>query len=273
MALRRPIRENPRTREIGREVNSFASADRFLGSRNQRKLANNTIVRRLWSDIIQVVLHRTPIVSYYRGDEDVTIDTGGYRSKTTKQRMNQLLEGWAKIYQDRYDWFVTTQKGDFVFLSRRLVITRNGDVGVPPSHDSAPVTWLASSRDNYDPKPDITDSTRSNPGKFDDAFSRAVYLLSLQGTEEEAGDSTDGLWVGLLLDVGKAELLEAALDEEDRREVRGIIKRDGVRFPLQCVITENTQGFVDVDAFSSKQSARNRFNEIEEEIERDYENS
>lgn len=70
---------------------------------------NNTAV---WEngDVIQVCLHRTVVAEIYQGpDGFVRLYSGGWRTVTTKQRMNAVLDaiegcGW-RIVQHRYDWF------------------------------------------------------------------------------------------------------------------------------------------------------------------------
>lgn len=114
------VTDNPGVRDIGNTVNSFHSAVQFLGGRDERKLANNTKVVRapIVEGAVAVQLHGTFIVTYYP-DGRIALNSGGYRSATTKQRLNQLLEGTSlRVEQRHYDWFVvnvrTGQRSDFV---------------------------------------------------------------------------------------------------------------------------------------------------------------
>ncbi len=83
-------------------ISDLASALAFLGNRAARKLANNTIAERS-QDSVGIRLHGTIIVRFHR--DAVELNSGGYRTVTTKSRMNSLLNRYA-VYQRRGDWFV-----------------------------------------------------------------------------------------------------------------------------------------------------------------------
>lgn len=100
------IASNPPTRRIGETVHSFATARRFLNGKDQRKLANNTTVIRLSDDAIGVKLHSTIIVEYY-DDGRVILRSGGHHTRTTAQRINQLLPPGASVFQKAYTWYVS----------------------------------------------------------------------------------------------------------------------------------------------------------------------
>lgn len=65
-------------------------------------------------DGIEVIYHSTKVLTVKNGI--VTLNSGGYRTATTKRRMNQ---GAAKfnldfvVYQDKFDWFVNL-RGDII---------------------------------------------------------------------------------------------------------------------------------------------------------------
>jgi len=55
-----------------------------------------------------VTLHSTPIVKV-ASDETVTLDSGGWRTVTTKTRINQVSNEWGlgfTVYQKDYAWYV-----------------------------------------------------------------------------------------------------------------------------------------------------------------------
>lgn len=81
--------------------------------------------RRLGRDVYNVTLHGTMIVSasLYSGptahervgEAVVTLDSGGWRTKTTKRRMNQVLGALgisAVVYQNNFIWYVKTNHAD-----------------------------------------------------------------------------------------------------------------------------------------------------------------
>lgn len=103
---------------------SYEGADSFLGSRDSRKVRNNTYVQRRTTvhhhvvgtdatDIqhvagpvqhsIAVMLHGTDVVTYEQNGR-ITINTGGYQTNTTKDRINGFAP--CSISQKNYEWFV-----------------------------------------------------------------------------------------------------------------------------------------------------------------------
>jgi hypothetical protein len=83
-------------------VTTFAEAAAFLGNRATRRLANNTWLRRDGADCV-LTLHGNPIITYHPGG-GVTLRSGGWRSVTTKRRLNQFAP--VQVWQRRREWFV-----------------------------------------------------------------------------------------------------------------------------------------------------------------------
>lgn len=102
--------ENPRrsTREIGRYVNDFDTALKFLQGKSQKTLTDNTqVLNHLPSEgYIAVRLYRTDIVRFYP-DGRVELNSGGYHSVT----MNQLLPPGFKVEQKASAWSVRMPDG------------------------------------------------------------------------------------------------------------------------------------------------------------------
>lgn len=65
--------------------------------RESRKVGNNTYLRRR-GDAIAVRLHSTDVLTF-AADGSVTLDSGGWRTVTTKERMNRFLRG-PRVYQE-----------------------------------------------------------------------------------------------------------------------------------------------------------------------------
>lgn len=87
-------------------MNTYTEAADFLAKGrdpNYRKIANNTTVERREGDNIAVRLHATDVVTYHP-DGSVTLDSGGWRTYTTKDRMNAF--GPALVWQDQGEWEV-----------------------------------------------------------------------------------------------------------------------------------------------------------------------
>ena len=85
------------------DIRSFQSAINVLNGKEGRKIGNNTYLNRLDSDTITVKLHYTDIVTYHR-DGRIIVNTGGYKSATTKHRINGLTN--VGVYQKDFSWFL-----------------------------------------------------------------------------------------------------------------------------------------------------------------------
>ena len=88
----------------------------LLNGRKTRKLANNTYARTLENGGVAVKLHDTDILTF-NPDGSVTVNSGGYKSRTTKARLNSLVpSGFPRLYQSKGVWHwsngATFQDGD-----------------------------------------------------------------------------------------------------------------------------------------------------------------
>jgi hypothetical protein len=83
-----------------------------MNNRSQKKIANNTYARKDDNNgTIVVKLHDTDIVTV-TPDGTVTLDSNGWQTLTTRERMNRYLGDTAHIYQERGIWYVTVH-GDW----------------------------------------------------------------------------------------------------------------------------------------------------------------
>lgn len=99
-------------------ITSYAKAMEILGNRSRVNLANNTSLVQLAHGLVAVYLHDTPILTimdYPDGIARLNVRSGGYRTVTTKQRLNKLLSGVAYIYQKNFVWYIVEQYGSQEF--------------------------------------------------------------------------------------------------------------------------------------------------------------
>jgi hypothetical protein len=84
---------------------TYAEADAILTGRCQqrRKVANNTYCERRESGDIAVRLHSTDIATFHP-DGTLTLDTGGWATVTTKDRVNRALGNRGRVWSDRGRW-------------------------------------------------------------------------------------------------------------------------------------------------------------------------
>ena len=87
---------------------NFAEALTALNGKQSMRLGNNTYLEQrkqpgdCLTERIAVRLHNTDIVVFYPSGR-VTLYTGGYRTVTTKERINHFVAGY--VYQKAHEWF------------------------------------------------------------------------------------------------------------------------------------------------------------------------
>ena len=87
---------------------------------NQRNWqSDNTAVIQREDGVTEVLLHGNKIAEL--GDFFVTLYDGGYRSKTTKSRLNAILrangKGDESVFQRNYQWFISYDGKTEPFIS------------------------------------------------------------------------------------------------------------------------------------------------------------
>lgn len=101
-------------------LESFDEARRFCDTRRKRKLGNNTWIRD-YGESIAVRYHYTDVVTFRPGS--VTLNSGGWHTYTTKERINLYLPAgyWsgegrkgfrASLWQDLGTWYLAVAGGD-----------------------------------------------------------------------------------------------------------------------------------------------------------------
>lgn len=89
---------------------SYADADAKLNGKDRKRVAVNTEIVRTSDHSIGVSLHGTVVVAFM-ADGAVALNSGGWRTVTTKARMNSALRGiGAHVAQKAGDWFVTLDR-------------------------------------------------------------------------------------------------------------------------------------------------------------------
>lgn len=115
-------------------VNRFKEAAAFLGTKDEKKLAHNTYIYWIDENHIGVVLHNTRIVTFSR-DGDITLNSGGYQTVTTKARINALLPVGYRLWQDRHQWYIRHEDWPYPMeFTDNMVVHESGR---PPFHPHA----------------------------------------------------------------------------------------------------------------------------------------
>jgi hypothetical protein len=108
--------------------------DRLQGRCQQRrKVQNNTYLERR-DDDIAVRLHDTDVVVWHP-DGSVTLDTGGWYTVTTKDRMNGYCP--ARVWSNRGRWMVTWGGRDVPFADGITLHPDGRITGVPDADEVA----------------------------------------------------------------------------------------------------------------------------------------
>lgn len=98
-------------------------------SQQNRVGTHKTVIFTDESGITRVVYHSTPVVSW--GKDWVELNTGGYRSATTKTRMNQASNQYGlgyRVWQKHWTWYVDKPDNSTeVFDSKSIRFSRNNN--------------------------------------------------------------------------------------------------------------------------------------------------
>lgn len=91
-------------------LSSYAEARDYLRSKDSRKLGHNTFVEARPGGDIAVRYHRTDIITF-RPDGRIVLDTGGWLTTTTKQRLSAIIPG-VRVWAERGgEWAVSSPNG------------------------------------------------------------------------------------------------------------------------------------------------------------------
>ena len=173
-----------------RTPTSYSEAETFLaGGRNkeQRTVANNTVIRRLHGDRIALRLHRTDIVTWF-ADGTIKLTNGGWRTPTTLSRLREALPSGIGIDTVKGDWLLHNLDGDYVLFVHEAWIQEGrrviGDAG------------LAYGRVFTSSKPRGTYETVSNWLPLRDAYRLVdeVKTTALRVKVATRGDGDGVLW-------------------------------------------------------------------------------
>lgn len=85
---------------------------------NRRKVGNNTYAEILHDNSVGIMLHSTYVVKIHP-DNTFTLQSGGWQTSTTKDRINQYSP--VRVYQRKYEWFVTINGKEYPFMEGMVV--------------------------------------------------------------------------------------------------------------------------------------------------------
>jgi hypothetical protein len=107
------------------EIRNYAQANEYLLSGQnpaRRTVEDNTCLVRMAFGEIVLYFYRTPIITYYQ-DGRITLFSGGFRTVTTKRRMNAYSP--VVVFQRDLAWYVGHEDGRIEPFTERM------NVGAP----------------------------------------------------------------------------------------------------------------------------------------------
>ena len=93
-------------------LSTYEGALRFLQGAERRTIGHNTSVVTSWGPphscgrkAVGILYHST-VVLWFHPDGKIVLNSGGWQTVTTKQRMNAFLPDGVCIYQNDHAWYV-----------------------------------------------------------------------------------------------------------------------------------------------------------------------
>lgn len=91
------------------DIRTYEQAQDYLAGREKAKVVNNTYVIRRDIATIALQYHNTDVVTY-KADGLIVLNTGGWKTATTKERLNLFSQ--YGVYVRRGVWYVSKYLGD-----------------------------------------------------------------------------------------------------------------------------------------------------------------
>lgn len=110
---------------------TYNQAIEKLGNKEQKKIANNTYLVRRNDGAVAVRLYATDILTF-RPDRTVVLETNGWRSVTTKARLNDYMPVY-RIVQIKGAWYygpydADVREGDVIHEVSGNIVRENGAI-------------------------------------------------------------------------------------------------------------------------------------------------
>jgi hypothetical protein len=106
---------------------NYSTANDRLSGRNseRRKVDNNTYLERRQEGKIAIRLHSTDIIIFHPSG-DIELNTGGWQTVTTKDRLNEFLPGW-RVWSNKGVWYVGINGNTFPYADG-MILHEDGTV-------------------------------------------------------------------------------------------------------------------------------------------------
>lgn len=109
---------------------TYSNLTRVMGDRDTKVLAYKTLAVLTPTSDEVVVFHHDSVIARIFQDGGLAVTSGGWRSSTTKGRLNQILSDNStnyRIFQKNYQWFVrNTETKRIIEWEGVLYVTSDG---------------------------------------------------------------------------------------------------------------------------------------------------
>ena len=105
---------------------NYEEAAQFLGDRLSKNVKGKraTVIVRFDDSAIRLRYHGTTVAEF-RKDGSVQVNSGRWRSRTTKDRINQAIRGLGVVFQKNFEWFmVDYQRNTTVPFQDGMVVNK-----------------------------------------------------------------------------------------------------------------------------------------------------
>lgn len=127
-------------------MNSYTRLDKYLGNREEKLVKSSNLQTRALrrnDSTIAIRLVETDIVTFLENG-DVVLNSGGWKTQTTKRRINDHLPvGWG-LYQEKREWYLYNRANGYFWDNKDNRIPFADGITI---HADGSVSGIASSRD------------------------------------------------------------------------------------------------------------------------------
>jgi hypothetical protein len=81
---------------------AYTEALTFLNGKEERKIGHNTVMVAGYGDTVCIRFHRTDIMTL--SADGIRLTSGGWKTITTKDRLNTILPAGWRVYQAKNEW-------------------------------------------------------------------------------------------------------------------------------------------------------------------------
>ena len=107
-------------------LNAKYSERKYIMTIGTRRTSCNTLIDNDSNRVLMVTYHSTPVVKVIN-DRYVVLNSGGFRTNTTKRRMNQASLQYSlgfQVYQVNFEWYVSIGEEVSPFYDGIVIDTR-----------------------------------------------------------------------------------------------------------------------------------------------------